>query len=131
MDFFFCVPIIFGCPTKIKPEGDQTPRICPRCNNASVHSAKSRLWFELCFVPLIPMSSKRVWVCTICQWNLPIQPGWEPAVPGYGFQRGEGSNWQQAPPSAYMNPPPNVYQQSYQPGYADPTINQGQKPERP
>ncbi|GLB35110.1 hypothetical protein LshimejAT787_0206750 [Lyophyllum shimeji] len=33
---FFCVPIVFGCPTTLKPEGEQQyPRICPRCHNAS------------------------------------------------------------------------------------------------
>ncbi|OBZ75950.1 hypothetical protein A0H81_04440 [Grifola frondosa] len=118
MDFFFCLPIFFGCPTKIKAEGDQTPRVCPRCNNASVHSAKSRLWFELCFVPLIPMSAKHIWVCTICQWSVPIQPGWEPALPSYGFQRGG-----QGPPfGGPMTPPTNVYQQGYQPAYVNTTV---------
>lgn len=24
-----------GCSTKIKPEGDLTPRICPRCHNGA------------------------------------------------------------------------------------------------
>ncbi|TDL27283.1 hypothetical protein BD410DRAFT_713944, partial [Rickenella mellea] len=64
-----------GCPTKITPEGDNTPRLCPRCNNASVFSAKSRTWFELCWVPLVPMKSSHVWVCGICQWNVPQQQG--------------------------------------------------------
>jgi len=137
MDFIFCLPIIFGCPTKIKPDGDQSPRICPRCNNASVTSAKSRLWFELCFVPLIPMQSKRIWMCSICQWSVPLQQGWEPAIPGGDFQ--PGRPWQQQPPVGYMNapsghmgPPPNTYQPGYQPGYLNQThMNQGQKPEGP
>ncbi|TEB35953.1 hypothetical protein FA13DRAFT_1727511 [Coprinellus micaceus] len=84
MDFFFCLPVLFGCKTTLKAEGDQTPRICPRCNNAAVISAKSREWFEICFVPLIPMSSKHIWTCTICQWSVQNQPGaWEPALPGH------------------------------------------------
>ncbi|KDQ60644.1 hypothetical protein JAAARDRAFT_31608 [Jaapia argillacea MUCL 33604] len=113
MDFFFCLPIMFGCPTKVKPEGDQTPRICPRCHNASVFSAKSRMWFELCFVPLIPMTSKHLWMCGICQWNVPIQQGWEPALPGGG----QYHHQMQAPPQAYgggSNP-------GYQPSYNRPT----------
>ncbi|KAF8969905.1 hypothetical protein BDZ97DRAFT_1653103, partial [Flammula alnicola] len=64
-----------GCSTKISPEGDQIPRICPRCHNAAVVSAKSREFFEFCFVPLIPMSNKHIWLCSICQWAVPIQPG--------------------------------------------------------
>ncbi|OSX65179.1 hypothetical protein POSPLADRAFT_1038968 [Postia placenta MAD-698-R-SB12] len=128
MDFIFCLPIIFGCPTRIKPDGDQTPRVCPRCNNASVTSAKSRLWFELCWVPLIPMRSERVWMCSICQWRVPIQPGWEPAVPNYNFQPGRPNQWQ-PPPSGYMAPPPNAYQPGYQPGYTSETTAQSPKPQ--
>lgn len=52
-DFFFCLPIIFGCPNKIKQEGDGTPYVCPRCHNAQVVQAKSRTWFELCWIPLV------------------------------------------------------------------------------
>ncbi|KAH9951306.1 hypothetical protein B0H21DRAFT_718393 [Amylocystis lapponica] len=129
MDFIFCLPIIFGCPTKVKPDADQPPRICPRCNNAAVYSAKSRLWFELCFVPLIPMKAKHVWICSICQWSVPLQQGWEPAVPGYGFQPGRGGV-QQGAPSGYMPPPSGGYQPGYQPGYIDQNhAGQGQKPE--
>ncbi|OCH95494.1 hypothetical protein OBBRIDRAFT_788049 [Obba rivulosa] len=122
MDFIFCLPIIFGCPTKIKPEGDQSPRICPRCHNASVHSAKSRTWFELCWVPLIPMNSKHIWICSICQWNLPKQTGqqqgWEPAVPGFNFQPG----WQGAgqPNPGSPQAMPSSYQPGYQPAYPKP-----------
>lgn len=85
-----------GCNEKVKPEGDQTPRVCPRCHNgesliamlifflswylfshvlAAVIRANSRTWFEVCWVPLIPMSKKHIWVCTICQWNIPQQQG--------------------------------------------------------
>ncbi|KAL4074627.1 hypothetical protein V8B97DRAFT_1722405 [Scleroderma yunnanense] len=73
--FPVCVPLVFGCPTKINPEGDQSPRICPRCHNAAMFAAKSRTWFEFCFVPLIPMSSKHVWMCGICQLQTQMQPG--------------------------------------------------------
>ncbi|KAI0736951.1 hypothetical protein C8Q72DRAFT_34267 [Fomitopsis betulina] len=120
MDLIFCIPMIFGCTTKINADGDQTPRICPRCNNASVTSAKSRLWFELCWVPLIPMKSQRIWTCSICQWNVPLQQNWEPALPMGNFQPG-GRGTDQAgpfpPPSGYGNLPPGGYQPGYQPSY--------------
>ncbi|TCD61676.1 hypothetical protein EIP91_008098 [Steccherinum ochraceum] len=122
MDFFICLPIFFGCTDKIRPDGDPTPRVCPRCHNASVISAKSRMWFELCFLPVIPMSSKRIWVCSICQWAVPIQPGgWEPTAPQYGqgypqqgqwqgqWQQGLPSGYQSPPASGYIGPPPNAY----------------------
>ena len=42
---------------------------------AAVQSAKSRLWFELFFIPLVPLKSKRIWVCPICQWTMPVGQG--------------------------------------------------------
>ncbi|RPD66015.1 hypothetical protein L226DRAFT_530150 [Lentinus tigrinus ALCF2SS1-7] len=113
---FFCLPIVFGCPTRMKPEGDQTPRICPRCHNASTIRVKSRMWFELCFVPLVPMNKEHLWVCTICQWSVPIQQGWEPALPGYGWQNPVQGEWQ-SPPYQQMSPPPNAAEHGYQPQY--------------
>ncbi|KAJ4479498.1 hypothetical protein C8R41DRAFT_922713 [Lentinula lateritia] len=108
---FFFLPLIFGCPTKVKPDGnEQTAHLCPKCNNASVFSAKSRTWFELFFIPLIPMNTKHIWMCGICRWVAPMGPGqWEP-------------------PIAYQNPqqnfghmqghiPSNGFQQGYQPSY--------------
>ncbi|CDO70782.1 hypothetical protein BN946_scf184798.g97 [Trametes cinnabarina] len=88
---------------------------------ASTIRVKSRTWFELCFVPLIPMSSEHLWLCTICQWSVPLQQGWEPALPGYGFQPSAPGQWQ-APPYTPMSPPPNAAQHGYQPGY--PAANQ-------
>lgn len=52
-DFFFCIPIVFGCPDKTSQEGDGTPYVCPRCHNAQVVEAKSRTWFEICWIPLV------------------------------------------------------------------------------
>ncbi|KAH9934815.1 uncharacterized protein B0H18DRAFT_869216, partial [Fomitopsis serialis] len=116
-----------GCPTKIKPDGDQTPRICPRCNNVSVTSAKSRLWFELCWIPLIPMKSNHIWMCSICQWNIPLQSNWEPARPGGNFQPGGRGVFQPGPQSGNINLPPNNYQPGYQPGYISHDHHAGQK----
>ncbi|KZT69012.1 hypothetical protein DAEQUDRAFT_691558 [Daedalea quercina L-15889] len=130
MDFIFCLPIMFGCPTRIKAHGDQTPRICPRCNNVSVTGAKSRLWFELCWVPLIPMKSNRIWMCSICQWNIPLQPNWEPAFPGGNFQPGGRGTFQPGPyppQSGDMNAPPSNYQSGYQPGYISQAHTEAQK----
>ncbi|KAL5533197.1 hypothetical protein ACEPAF_4973 [Sanghuangporus sanghuang] len=125
-DFFICIPILFGCPTKIKPDGDQSPRICPRCNNASVFRAKSRTWFELCFIPLIPMTSKHIWCCSICQWQVPLQQGWEPMVPQSGFAPG----WQGQPQQQgrYGGPPPGPGQVPPQhSGYGPTYMNHYQK----
>ena len=56
-DFFFCLPIIFGCPTKTSQEGDGKPYVCPRCHNAQVVEAKQRTWFELCWIPLVSVDA--------------------------------------------------------------------------
>ncbi|TFK29781.1 hypothetical protein FA15DRAFT_663044 [Coprinopsis marcescibilis] len=121
MDFFFCLPVLFGCKTTVKPEGDQNPRVCPRCNNAAVIGAKTRNWFEICFVPLVPLSSKHIWTCTICNWQSPRGNGlWEPALPGFappppaGYQPPgwQPAQYQQTPPGPSPYPsqyPPNNY----------------------
>ncbi|TFY65037.1 hypothetical protein EVG20_g5736 [Dentipellis fragilis] len=93
---------------------------------ASVLSAKSRTWFELCFIPLIPMRAQHIWVCGICQWSVPLQPGppcarsWEPVVPNAGYVHpnaggggsrggpGPGNPWAQAQ---------GGFQPGYQPAY--------------
>ncbi|KAH8117269.1 hypothetical protein DFH11DRAFT_1504541 [Phellopilus nigrolimitatus] len=67
--------LLVGCPTKLKPDGDTSRRICPRCNNASVFQAKSRTWFEVCWIPLIPMKSNQIWYCGMCHWQVPLQQG--------------------------------------------------------
>ncbi|KJA18581.1 hypothetical protein HYPSUDRAFT_45128 [Hypholoma sublateritium FD-334 SS-4] len=137
MDCFF-LPIVCGCSTKISPEGDQTPRICPRCHNAAVTSTKSKEYFELCFVPLVPMSTQHLWRCAICQWAVPIQPGWEPQLvtnvptqPGgyYPAQPGMQPNfvpqgYQGAP--AYQGQQPGQYAVQYQ--GQQPVQQQGQYP---
>ncbi|KAI1795991.1 hypothetical protein LXA43DRAFT_880933, partial [Ganoderma leucocontextum] len=102
---------LVGCNNRTKPEGDQTPRVCPRCHNAAVIRVKSRMWFELFFIPLIPMKSEHLWVCTICHWDVPLQQAWEPPLP-YGGQ----DPWQ-GPPYVPMSPPPNAATYGYQPQY--------------
>ncbi|PPQ78550.1 LOW QUALITY PROTEIN: hypothetical protein CVT25_011822, partial [Psilocybe cyanescens] len=155
-----------GCTTKISPEGDQTPRICPNCHNgesnltslsqneltsyhyliAAVASAKSKEYFEFCFVPLIPMSSKHIWRCSICQWATSIQPGYCPLPVFDGVQldddivislffRWEPQSVTSVPmqPGGYYPPqPPPAWQgspQNYQPGPGAP-FYQGQYPKQ-
>ncbi|KAI0721651.1 hypothetical protein C8T65DRAFT_565703 [Cerioporus squamosus] len=101
----------------MKPEGDQTPRICPRCHNVSTIRVKSRMWFELCFVPLIPMRKEHLWVCTVCQWSVPMQQGWEPALPGNAWHHAAQGQWQPPTPYQQMSPPPNAAEHGYQPQY--------------
>ncbi|KLO14202.1 hypothetical protein SCHPADRAFT_996793 [Schizopora paradoxa] len=101
---FICIPLVWGCPTKISQEGDPQMRVCPRCHNVAVYQAKSRTWFEFCWVPLIPFSSSHIWKCNICNWEVKRVEGQpEPQLPGF----------QQQP---YMSPP----QPGYQPGYMSP-----------
>ncbi|KIP09098.1 hypothetical protein PHLGIDRAFT_346469 [Phlebiopsis gigantea 11061_1 CR5-6] len=72
---FICLPVLLGCQTTVKPDGDLTPRVCPRCNNAAVQSAKTRTWFTLFFIPVVPLKSKRIWTCPICQWTMAVGQG--------------------------------------------------------
>ena len=46
------------------------------CLPVAVVSAKKNMYFELFCVPIIPMSSKHVWVCNMCQWRVPLQQGY-------------------------------------------------------
>lgn len=102
---FICIPILFGCQTKLKPEPNQAPQICPHCHNASVFPTKKNTWFELFFVPIIPLSRKHILLCMIC--------GWQAAL----------INHDQAPAIASANKPRGVQgwdvpnQTGYQPAY--------------
>ncbi|KAJ7731247.1 hypothetical protein B0H16DRAFT_1584011 [Mycena metata] len=107
-----CIPIIFGCQDRLKAEGDSTTRVCPNCHNASVRSAKATTWFELFWVPLIPFSSKHIWLCGTCQWKAPhVQGQYEPPLGGQGPQHNPSYQ------PTYMNHPVASPANSYQPGY--------------
>ncbi|KAF6765053.1 hypothetical protein DFP72DRAFT_869914 [Ephemerocybe angulata] len=101
---FICLPILFGVQTKQKRDGDKGVLNCPRCHNGThngpalfsspifpnsdaVQFMKRTQWFELFFIPIIPVSSKRVYVCTICQWSSSNAPstglGVAPLPPPY------------------------------------------------
>ncbi|CAE6505745.1 unnamed protein product [Rhizoctonia solani] len=67
----------------------------------AVIGAKKRTWLEICFVPLVPMSSSSIWNCSICGWHVDQNQsnGYAPPLPG---------------------PPPNAYNPHYQPNYGPP-----------
>ncbi|TFK42736.1 hypothetical protein BDQ12DRAFT_676724 [Crucibulum laeve] len=109
---FFCIPILFGCQTKVKPEDNQTLRVCPRCHNASVFAAKATMWFELFFIPLIPFSRKHIWICNICQWTAPILEGQANLPAGQELTAAQG--WE----------PPN------RPGYQPEYLQQSPSPKK-
>ncbi|KAK2467038.1 hypothetical protein APHAL10511_001296 [Amanita phalloides] len=97
---FLFLPIIVGCPTKYKAlDGQQLARVCPHCHNASLICAKRTTWFEFFFIPVVPISSKRVWMCHICRWSAPLVDGQDfPAA--YGGHQDypiSGQGWQPAP----------------------------------
>jgi len=128
-----------GCQTKLKPEPNQTPRICPHCHNgkpkypfpffisliywlASVFPTKKNTWFELFFVPIIPLSRKHILLCMIC--------GWQAALINHECVHWYGSylslclpNHSQAPAIASANKPRGVQgwdvpnQTGYKPAY--------------
>ncbi|TRM62700.1 hypothetical protein BD626DRAFT_498167 [Schizophyllum amplum] len=106
---FICLPIIFGCSDKTKADKEQHVRVCPNCRNASVAKAKRTRWFELFWIPLIPFSSKHIWVCGICHWARPVMEGegqWEPPLAG-GAAPGQKALQEGAPQQ----------RSGYQPGY--------------
>ncbi|KJA18580.1 hypothetical protein HYPSUDRAFT_169073 [Hypholoma sublateritium FD-334 SS-4] len=111
---FFCIPIIFGCPSKIKPEGGESARLlCPNCHNLSVMRAKSTMWFELFWVPLVPLHWKHIWMCTICNWSQKVQKG----------QDDTKAPAESAAPASLATTPPS-YTPPRQPGYQPAYIGQ-------
>ncbi|KAF8163151.1 hypothetical protein B0H34DRAFT_694273 [Crassisporium funariophilum] len=110
---FFCLPIFFGCQTKIKPEGEQVLRLCPRCHNVTVFPAKSTTWFELFWVPIVPISKKHMWLCGTCQWkeNVPKDQ--------VGLRSNNTGPSTGAPLQTWI--PPN--QPGYQPAYIGQPVN--------
>ncbi|KAL7408922.1 hypothetical protein BDY24DRAFT_245957 [Mrakia frigida] len=104
-----CVPILIGCSTRITSEdGDNPPRICAKCNNASVTKAKSRTWFEAFCIPLFPFTNKKIYRCSICGWEIKQGAGFEPPVaghPGFAPQQQQGYPPQGYVPNQMPKPP--------------------------
>ncbi|PLW23667.1 hypothetical protein PCANC_13667 [Puccinia coronata f. sp. avenae] len=74
--------IAVGCPVKVSSRSSDAPaRQCPKCHNGSVYAANRRRWIEICFVPLLPFSSKQIWHCNICNWQVDLADnGFQPAI---------------------------------------------------
>ncbi|KZV75774.1 hypothetical protein PENSPDRAFT_35820 [Peniophora sp. CONT] len=103
---FICLPILFGCQTHMRQEGDPAARICPRCNNAGVIQTRKRTWVTLCFVPIVPLKAGHHWLCGVCRWEVPLQPGWEPmSVDSGHVQSGGGAHFQPGYQPSYQPPP--------------------------
>ncbi|KAF8630398.1 hypothetical protein AX15_002952 [Amanita polypyramis BW_CC] len=103
-----------GCPTRYKAHADQQlPRVCPHCHNGALIAAKRTTWFELFFIPLVPISKKRVWLCHICHWSTPLVVGQDFPTAGQNSYPMEAQGWQQPvlpgyQPSYTYNPHPKT-----------------------
>lgn len=64
--------VIFGWPTKTKEYGATYPTECPHCSNDNyLHLLKSRKWFTLYFIPLIPLGRGSFdLVCPTCNASI-------------------------------------------------------------
>lgn len=95
---------IVGFQDKLKVV-DGNPRVCPKCHNGKDHvpfpaarfpltlamiltvcsylpplvtvvRASARMWFSFFLVRVIPMRKKQIWICSTCNWNVPVQNGY-------------------------------------------------------
>ena len=128
-----------GCTSKVQPDGAEQPaHVCPRCSNgssqfrslvtephsppaASVFAAKSKTWLECFFIPLVPLSSKHIWLCGICQWASPLGAGWVQSLFSTNALIVSSRHWE--PPIAYQTPQHSGfggYNAGYQPSYGQP-----------
>ena len=65
--------IIFGMRRRAKQHGGCVAASCPRCHNEVVLSyVMITTFFALFFIPIIPLSRKRLLVCPICSWQRDI-----------------------------------------------------------
>jgi hypothetical protein len=65
--------IIFGLRRRAHQHGPCVAASCPRCHNEVVlaYVIVTR-WFSLFFIPVIPISRKRMLICPICGWQREI-----------------------------------------------------------
>ncbi|KZT73871.1 hypothetical protein DAEQUDRAFT_358669 [Daedalea quercina L-15889] len=80
-----CMTNAFGCPSKVKLDKEQLPRICPECDDAAVYPAESQRWLRCFFLPVASLRSDKVWACETCDWQASMSKGGasaesEPAV---------------------------------------------------
>jgi len=65
--------IIFGVRRRAKQHGGCVAASCPRCHNEVVLGyVIVTTFFSLFFIPIIPLSRKRLLVCPICGWQRDI-----------------------------------------------------------
>ncbi|KAJ7470291.1 hypothetical protein FB451DRAFT_1253248 [Mycena latifolia] len=77
-------PLILGYETEVKPTGEQTAHVCPKCKQTSVLSSTSTKEIIVMFVP-VSSTSSALWVCTTekCGWTTPLEnepASWEPTL---------------------------------------------------
>lgn len=67
--------VIFGWPTKTKEYGATYPTECPHCSNDNyLHLLKSRKWFTLYFIPLLPLGTASYdLVCPTCNASIGLK----------------------------------------------------------
>ncbi|GAA5967427.1 hypothetical protein JCM21900_001263 [Sporobolomyces salmonicolor] len=99
-----------GCSKQYSQEGSQA-HVCPRCNNGSVYATKERNCLEICCVPLVPLGSSHLYMCSICQWQA-SQSGPAPPL----AQQGGGYYGQ---PQGYGGGGVGQYPQQQQMGYRE------------
>lgn len=63
-----CICIQLGCSTKYSQEGGEV-YLCPRCHNGSITAVKETRCLQICCVDLVPLGSKHVYMCSICQYQ--------------------------------------------------------------
>ena len=67
--------IIFGWGYETRKEyGPTMPIKCPNCNNNVFwHLLRSRIWFTLFFIPVIPYQSRYYLLCEICSQGIELR----------------------------------------------------------
>ncbi|GAA5907400.1 uncharacterized protein JCM6883_001192 [Sporobolomyces salmoneus] len=98
MDF---ICLSFGCSKQYSQEGGGA-HWCPRCSNPQVYAVKERNCLEICCIPLVPLGSSHIWMCSICQWQasqkgLAPPPANQQGMPPQGGGYGGGGYGGQAP----------------------------------
>ena len=66
--------VIFGWGKQTTTEyGPVMPVTCSHCNNEVYwHLTRTRVWFTLFFIPIIPYESKHNLLCPICSWGIEL-----------------------------------------------------------
>ncbi|KAF8656954.1 hypothetical protein AX16_002319 [Volvariella volvacea WC 439] len=105
MDSASCVLLPCYCAPDITHDESPQKRMCPACHNPTVGGATIKDWVEVFWIPIFPLTTKHVWICSHCQWTNPQGEGADPplAPPYFGPY---GSPW---PPPGPMMQYPSPY----------------------